>query len=118
MNSLILLIVLIVSLAFINVPPNEAGSIIPLQATNSCIPAYHDYGCHKGYCWSTCTAVGLGVMVEWCYTTKSDTTFDFSYVPCEKNGLKTQCDPCWRCAGPCSIFRKDLIFDGDLNQKP
>lgn len=55
-------------------------------------------GCHKGKCWAWC-----GVSLsdgEWCYTTKTYSQ-SYAYVPCTTD---YDCEKCWRCGGPCSIF--------------
>lgn len=55
-------------------------------------------GCHKGKCWAWC-----GVSLsdgEWCFTTKTYSQ-SYDYVPCT---TQYDCDKCWKCGGPCSIF--------------
>lgn len=57
-----------------------------------------DAGCHNGYCWAWC---GLSLSnAEWCYTTEGS-TYDFQYVRCQRD---SDCQKCWRCAGPCALF--------------
>ena len=121
MSVIILLIVSIVSSTLGNVQMfkmqnEDAGLGIVVNPNETCIPRGSEYGCHKGYCWSRCKALGLG-LYEWCYTTRAH-TFSYHYIPCSHEGMESQCSPCWNCAGPCSIFRKDLTIDGDFNREP
>lgn len=55
-------------------------------------------GCHNGKCWAWC-----GVSLsdgEWCYTTKTYSQ-SYEYVSCSSD---YDCEKCWKCGGPCSIF--------------
>lgn len=54
-------------------------------------------GCKKGYCWTPCKAVGI--FFEWCYSTKGSSQ-DYQYVKCSSD---SECNKCWKCAGPCSV---------------
>lgn len=54
-------------------------------------------GCHKGNCWAYC---GLNLAGgDWCYTTKAHSQ-SYQYVSCTDN---SECDPCWKCAGSCTL---------------
>lgn len=54
-------------------------------------------GCYKGYCWAYCgLSLGSG---DWCYTTKTYSQ-SYEYIRCDDD---SQCDKCWKCAGPCSL---------------
>lgn len=66
------------------------------DSTNECAPP-GEWGCYKGYCWAWCSAILHSL--EWCWTTKGSTG-DRRYVCCTED---SQCDPCWHCAGACSI---------------
>lgn len=55
-------------------------------------------GCHKGSCWAWC-GVDLSAG-EWCYTTKAHSQ-SYKYVSCSSD---SECDKCWKCAGPCTLF--------------
>lgn len=60
-------------------------------------------GCHKGKCWAWC-----GVSLsdgEWCYTTKTYSQ-SYNYVACTTD---YDCEKCWRCGGPCSIFWSENV---------
>ena len=65
----------------------------------------HQYGCDqdKGRCWSYCIcaspfANAVGAFgKEWCWTTQGS-SLDGNYVQCYS---RSDCDPCWKCAGPC-----------------
>lgn len=58
------------------------------------------YGCHKGSCWSSCSAVAGVVQTfignhgsdsgEWCYTTKGRSQ-SHEWVSCSRDD---ECDPC------------------------
>lgn len=83
---------------------NEVGSILENAAkiNTGCVESGR-YGCHKGYCWSYCTAAGtvlFGIKNEWCYTTKGSTQ-DRNYIKCSSS---SDCDACWKCGGPCALF--------------
>lgn len=81
MNSKLVIFVLVVALAL----EAKAGS-----------------GCHKGYCWTSCTGAGAyiaGDNKEWCYTTKGRSQ-DYQYVKCSRD---RGCISTWKCAGPCSL---------------
>lgn len=58
------------------------------------------FGCHNGYCWSYCTAALEGKDNEWCYTTKGKSQ-DRDYVSCSQD---SECNGCWKCAGPCALI--------------
>lgn len=51
------------------------------------------YGCHKGRCWTGCTALGL--KGEWCYTGDDD-----GHLYCND---KSQCNGCLSCVGACTV---------------
>lgn len=62
------------------------------------------FGCSKGYCWSNCAGFGQMTVTslfthDWCYTTRGRSQ-DYNYVRCES---KSDCDPCWKCAGSCTV---------------
>lgn len=61
--------------------------------------AKEEYGCHKGYCWTTCIGGVPWWGAEWCYTTKGSSQ-DFSYIGCTD---KSECDKDWKCAGSCTV---------------
>lgn len=66
-----------------------------------CAEAY-DWGCKNDKCWSRCVgfAAIFPYIYEWCYTTKGRSQ-DYNYIKCSS---ESDCDPCWKCGGPCSAF--------------
>lgn len=56
------------------------------------------FGCHKGYCWSYCSAFSAVEYSEWCYTTKTHSQ-SYQYVPCKS---QDDCEHYWHCGGPCA----------------
>ncbi|OXA48685.1 Allergen Tha p 2 [Folsomia candida] len=57
------------------------------------------FGCHKKLCWAYC---GLSYTSgEWCYTTRGVQSQNGEYVSCN---MDSECNGCWKCAGPCAIF--------------
>lgn len=62
---------------------------------------YDKFGCSKGLCWANCNVFAvLYGEGEWCYTTHSYSQ-SRQYIPCS---VHEDCDPCWTCGGPCSLF--------------
>lgn len=60
-----------------------------------------DAGCTRGYCCSPCTSGWPWAQgSEWCYTTEGRSQ-DYNYVKCTHDD---ECDPMWKCAGPCAAF--------------
>lgn len=96
----LLLIVIVMSSFQLIVTGNEGN-----PPNENCETNGREWGCKDGFCWSACKIIGLG-LGEWCYTTKGH-TLDFKYVPCTVENFRTTCSTCWKCAGTCSIFRKD-----------
>lgn len=74
------------------------------NATRVARQLYHQcnekWGCHNGYCWAGCQAIAAISQKEWCYTTRGHSQ-DYQYVTCQGMG---DCDACWNCAGPCTLF--------------
>uniref|UniRef100_T1KLX0 Uncharacterized protein n=1 Tax=Tetranychus urticae TaxID=32264 RepID=T1KLX0_TETUR len=70
-----------------------------MKDTAGCVKG-HQYGCRRGRCWAKCG--GFGRMFgadEWCYTGRHHSQ-SYKYARCRR---KSDCNRCWKCAGPCSL---------------
>lgn len=66
-------------------------------AINNAYKCSEETGCYRGYCWAWC---GLSLSSgDWCYTTKTYSQ-SYQYVSCTYD---SECNACWKCAGPCSL---------------
>lgn len=60
------------------------------------------FGCQNNKCWAYCSgAFRDKSSPEWCYTSKENYSQSYKYVECTQD---SDCDGCWKCAGPCSVI--------------